>query len=74
MLNKIIELTNDEKYLVIKEVMYSNRHFLLLGKVIGNEDDISDDLEIYERINSEIIKVDNKELFDMLMDNFLVGE
>lgn len=74
MLNNIIELTNGEKYLVIKESNYSNRHFLLLGKVIGNEDDIDDDLEIYEQINSEIVKVDNKELFDMLMDNFLVGE
>ena len=69
MKDKIIELSNGEKYVVADEVNYANRTFLMLGKVILETEEI-EELEIYEKIDNNVEKVLDEELIDNLIKIF----
>ena len=68
--DKIIELSNGEKYIVADSIDFLNRNFLLLGKVILEAEEV-EDLEIYEKINNNIEKVLDEELIDNLKQVFI---
>ena len=70
--NKIIELSNGEKYIVAGSIDFLNRNFLLLGKVILETEEV-EDLEIYEKINNNIEKVLDEELIDNLKQVFITN-
>ena len=70
--NKIIELSNGEKYIVAGSIDFLNRNFLLLGKVILETEEV-EDLEIYEKINNSIEKVLDEELIDNLKQVFITN-
>lgn len=62
--NKILELENNEKYIVVDSLTYSNRTFVYLGKI--NDNDVSDIFELFELKNdsgvSKIEKVQDENL------------
>lgn len=70
--NKIIELSNGEKYIVADSINFSNRNFLLLGKVILETEEI-EDLEFYEKINDSVQKVLDEKLIENLKQVFNVN-
>lgn len=75
MKNTVIELENGSEYLVIDEVSYSDRLFLLLGKVVPGTEDIEEELNIYEKKDDDTIeKIENDELKTYLMDTFLSND
>lgn len=68
--NKILELENNEKYIVIDSLTYSNRLFIYLGKINENESDVSDKFELFELKNdsgvSRVEKVKDEHLNSIL--------
>ena len=70
--NKIIELGNGEKYIVADSIVYADRTFLLLGKVILETEDV-EDIQIYELINNSIEKVLDEELVENLNKIFAMN-
>lgn len=69
MKNKIIELSNGEKYIVADSVTYADRTFLILGKVVLETEDVQD-FAIYEMINNSVEKVLDEELIENLKKVF----
>ena len=69
-INKILELENNEKYIVIDSLTYSNRLFIYLGKLNENESDVSDKFELFELKNdsgvSRVEKVQDENLCSVL--------
>lgn len=67
---KILELDNNEKYIVADSITYSSRTFLYLGKLNDLEDDVSEEFELYELLNGEgssrIEKVSDENLKSVL--------
>lgn len=67
---KILELENNEKYIVADSITYSNRTFLYLGKLNDNEDNVSDEFELYELLSesdsSKVVKVEDQNLKNVL--------
>ena len=66
----VVELENGIKMPVVDAVNYQNRTFLLLGILDKNEEDISDELYVYEKINDEIIVIEDNYLLEKLMKTF----
>lgn len=69
--DKIIELSNGEKYVVAESITYLDRTFLLAGKVLGEED--LEDLEMFELIDNKIEKVLDEELIQNLQQIFAMN-
>ena len=67
---KILELDNNEKYIVADSITYSNRTFLYLGKINDTEDNVSDEFELYELLSesnsSKVEKVQDQNLKNVL--------
>ena len=68
--NKIVELKNGEKYVVADSITYSNRTFLLVGKLLGEE---IDTLEICELVGKKIEKILDEELSENIKQIFAMN-
>lgn len=66
---EVLELENGEKLVVIDAISYQEKTYLCLGKLNEKMDDIVGDLDIVEKIDDEIIEVDEK-LYDKLKNTF----
>lgn len=68
----IIQLDNGEEYVVVDTISFSNRNFLLAGKVL-NEQEI-DDLKVFEMITNDdshiIIEIKDEQLCEKLYQIF----
>lgn len=64
--NKIIELDNNEKYIVADTITHKNQTFLILGK-IKKEDEI-DDLVFAELIGNKVKKINDENTINQLKE------
>ena len=61
-INSILELANDEKYVVINQAIYQDTNYFLVAKITDDEQDLVGDLKIVEEkmkdgiIGLEIVK------------------
>lgn len=56
LINSILTLDNDEKYMVLNQALYQNRNYFLVAKVIdGEEEEVTDEFKLLEEteINGE---------------------
>lgn len=65
-----IELENGTKLPVIDAINYSDRTFLLVGKLDSEETDISDEFYVYEKIGDGIAVIEDNDLLEKLIVAF----
>lgn len=55
LINSILTLDNDEKYMVLNQALYQNRNYFLVAKVIDGEEEVTDEFKLLEEteINGE---------------------
>lgn len=66
----VIELENGTKLPVIDAINYQDRTYILVGKLNENEDDIADELQVFEKNNDEIIEIEDNDLLEKLTKFF----
>ena len=49
-INSILELENDEKYVVLNQAIYQDRNYYLVAKVTEDEKDITGEVKICEEV------------------------
>ena len=49
-INSILELTNNEKYVVINQAIYQNRNYYLVARITDDEQDLTDEIKICEEV------------------------
>ena len=49
-INNIIELDNNEKYLILNQAIYQNKNYFLAAKVTEDEQDVLDEFKLLEEI------------------------
>lgn len=47
-INSILELANNEKYVVVNQAIYKGQNYLLLARITDDEQDVQGDLLIVE--------------------------
>lgn len=67
---EVIELDSGAKFAMIDAIGYQGRAFLLLGKLNEAEDNISDELSVYEKIDNDIVVIEDNDLLEKLMATF----
>lgn len=65
MKNKIIELDNNEKYVVADTFSNSNKTYMVLGKLLNNND-IDNNIIFAELINNKVKKINDKNEINQL--------
>lgn len=50
LINNILTLDNDEKYIVLNQALYQNKNYFLVAKVTDEEDDVLDEFKLLEEI------------------------
>lgn len=69
-INNIIELDNNEKYLVLNQAIYQNKNYFLVVKVTDNEEDVLDDFKLLEEIQEDgerkVVIVTDEKTIDLL--------
>lgn len=68
--NKMITLNNDEKYIVVDIMNYANRQFLLMDKVINNEE-LEENFVITELKDNHINIINDESIIDELKSLFI---
>lgn len=67
---EVVELETGKELPVIDAFYYQNRTFLLLGILTEDENDIQDDLYVYEKIDDQIVIIEDNDLLEKLMLQF----
>lgn len=49
-INHILTLDNDEKYIVLNQAIYQNKNYYFVAKVTDNEEDILDEFKLLEEV------------------------
>lgn len=65
----VVELVNGVRVAVVDAINYHNRIFLLVGK-LDKEDNISEELQVFEKIDDEISEVNDNDLVEKLIQTF----
>ena len=69
-INSILELTNDEKYMVINQAIYQNSNYFLVVRLTDDEKDVTGEIKIVEEklqdglLGLEIVK--DEKLIELL--------
>lgn len=50
LINSILELENDEKYVVLNQAIYKDKNYYLLAKITSDEQDVTGDVKIVEEL------------------------
>lgn len=66
----VVELENGIKLTVIDAISYQDRTFILVGKLNETEDDIADELQVFEKIDAKIVEIEDNELLERLIQTF----
>lgn len=66
--NRMLTIDNGDKYVVIDDIQYLNKKYLLLGKVI--EEDIDENLLVAEYNDDKVTFVNNEILKEELLRLF----
>ena len=68
--DKIIELDNKEKYIVIDSLPFSEKTILILGKLSKKEDDVSD-LVFTEMVDNKVKKITDEEIINKIKEMYV---
>ena len=49
-INSILELANNEKYVVINQAIYQDRNYFLVAKITDDEEDLTGEIKIVEEV------------------------
>lgn len=66
---EVVELENGDKYVVVDAISYQDRVFILLNEYVDDEN-ISDDAYIYEKVGKNIVEVKDEVLMEKLIAAF----
>jgi hypothetical protein len=66
----VVELENGIKLPVVDAINYKDRTFLLVGILNEEQNDIEDNLYVYEKINDQIVEIEDNDLLEKLMQTF----
>ena len=66
----MIELENGLKFAVLDAISYKDHTYLLLGKLKENMDDIDDDMVVYEKVDNQIVQVEDDYLLEQIIKTF----
>lgn len=67
---EVVELENGKKLPVIDAINYKDRTFILVGVIDEEKQDVSDELFVYEKIEDNIVVVDDNDLLEKLLVTF----
>lgn len=74
LINNILTLDNDEKYIVLNQALYQNKNYFLVAKVTDDEEDVLDEFKLLEEIeiNGEkaLQLVNDKKVIELLTKYF----
>lgn len=51
LINNILILDNDEKYMVLNQAVYQNKNYFLVARVTEDEEDVLDEYKLLEETN-----------------------
>lgn len=74
LINSILTLDNDEKYMVLNQAVYQNKNYFLVAKVTEDEADVLDEFKLLEEteVNGEnaLQLVKDEKIIDLLTKYF----
>lgn len=74
LINSILTLDNDEKYMVLNQAVYQNKSYFLVVKVASNEEDVLDEFKLLEEteVNGQkaLQLVKDEKIIDLLTKYF----
>ena len=77
-INNILELDNNEKYVVLNQAVYQDRNYYLLAKVSDDEKDATGEIKICEEVMQDGILavrlVNDSKLIELLAKYFTPEE
>lgn len=70
-INKIMELSDGSKYIVVKQAIYRNENYFVVAKITSDEENVENDFKVvHEVINdakSTIEEVNDEGLFKLII-------
>jgi len=53
LINSILVLENDEKYVVLNQAIYKEKNYYLVAKLTSDEQDVTGDLKVIEELEQD---------------------
>lgn len=70
LINSILILENDEKYIVLNQAIYKEKNYYLVAKITPDEQDITDEIKIVEELEQDgqtgVKLVTDKDMIELL--------
>ena len=74
LINSILTLDNDEKYIVLNQALYQNKNYFLVAKLTEDEEDVLEEFKLLEEteVNGEkaLQLVKDEKVIDLLAKYF----
>lgn len=74
LINSILTLDNDEKYMVLNQALYQNKNYFLVTRVTDDEEDVLEEFKLLEEteVNGEkaLQLVRDEKIIDLLTKYF----
>lgn len=74
LINSILTLDNDEKYMVLNQALYQNKNYFLVARVTEDEEDVLEEFKLLEEteVNGEkaLQLVRDEKIIDLLTKYF----
>lgn len=74
LINSILTLDNDEKYMVLNQALYQNKNYFLVARVTDDEEDVLEEFKLLEEteVNGEkaLQLVTDEKIIDLLTKYF----
>lgn len=67
LINNIITLGNDEKFIVLNQAVYQEKNYFLVAKVTEDEQDVLDEFTLLEEV-----KIDNESCVQVVKDEKMI--
>lgn len=68
LINSIITLDNNEKFIVLNQALYQNKNYFLVSKVADNEEDILDEFRLLEET-----EIDGEKALQLVKDEKIIN-
>lgn len=73
--NQVLELSNGEKYFVIRQAVYKGTTYFFVGKLTDDEEDYTNEFAFLERVGTEglkVKKVSDESVIEVLAKNIKI--
>lgn len=74
LINSILTLDNDEKYMVLNQAVYQNKNYFLVVRVADDEEEVLDEVKLLEEVEINGQKalqlVKDEKIVDLLVKYF----